>query len=173
MEARQARFRWLDLESVISERRLQHSRQLVRSRWRDVQQEETITFDVRKQAQEILLRDQQLALKKAILQSRDDPEPRLVQHQLLAELQVQRIGHGVGIGDGRNDWVGRLRFEQEPGVCRPGHRILELELSAPEKGRRRRQNPRIARLVEIQTTGVISGPQAEGDELDSFERRNV
>src|SRR2546428_3153657 len=48
-----------------------------------------------------------------------------------------------------------------------------MEPSAAEKGRGRRQNPRMARLVEIQTTGVISGSQAEGDELDSFERRDV
>ena len=88
VEARQARFRRLDIESVISERPLHHSRQLVRSRRRNVQQEETVAFDVRKQAQEILLRDQQLALKKAVLQCRDDPETRLVQHELLAEFQV-------------------------------------------------------------------------------------
>ena len=54
-----------------------------------------------------------------------------------------------------------------------GNRILEGEVGAVQKCRWWRQDARIARLVEIQTACVVAGPQAERDELNAWERRNI
>ena len=83
------------------------------------------------------------------------------------------VGHRVGIGDGRNRAVVGFRFQQQPRILRLAHRPLEREARIAEKGGRRRQNARTARLVEIQATGVVARPQAEGNEFHSLERREI
>src|SRR5947209_6889759 len=82
-----------------------------RSIWRSVQQKEAITFHNLKKAQEVILRYQQLALKEAVLQRGHDAVARLVEREFLAQLQVQRILHGGGIGDSWNGAAGLRLFQ--------------------------------------------------------------
>ena len=68
---------------------------------------------------------------------------------------------------------GKRRIEQQPGIRRVRRRILKRKMRAAQECSRRRQDSRIARLVEIQATCIVAGPQAEGDEVDTLERRDV
>ena len=173
MECRQERRRGLNVEAVIGKGVLQPPRGFVLFSGRRVQQKEAIARRVREQAQEIRFRDDQLALKQAVLERRHDAESDAIEFELLAELAVQHIGHGVGVGNGWNGARGGFRFQFQPRVLRLPLGTLKGEVRCSEKCRRRRQNARTARLIQIQTTGVVARAHAKGHQLDAVERRKI
>ena len=74
---------------------------------RSAQEEEPVALGVRKQAQEVLFRDDQLALEHAILERRHNPVADPGQFELFAQFPVQGVGHRIGVGDGRNGAAGK------------------------------------------------------------------
>src|SRR5262249_10852442 len=111
------------------------------------QQEETVAFDIRKQAQEVILRDQQFALEQAVLQRSHDAVALLIERELFAELQVQRVFERGGISNGRDGAAGLLRLQQQPRVRGLLDRILKRKASAAQKRAGHTQNTGIARLI--------------------------
>ena len=56
------------------------------------------------------------------------------EHEIFAELQVQDVRHGVGVGDGGDGAAGQRRFEQQPGIRGVGDGILKCEMRAAQEG---------------------------------------
>ena len=123
------------------------------------------------------LGDEDLPLEDAVGQGRHDPQAdRLVgvatQNELVAHTEVQHVGQRGRISNRRNSTIGLLSIEQQPGV-RAGGVVIRQWQRPPKgkpvplhKGGRRRQDPRILRLIEIETTGIFSRPHAESREGD-------
>ena len=89
---------------------------------------------------------------------------------VVAERPMEDVGHRVRIGDDRHGAVGERARQQQPRVCAlfggEGERVLKGKSSLREKTVARGDNPRIPRLVQVQTARVVPGEKAEGFNRD-------
>ena len=85
-----------------------------------VEEEEAVALLLGEEAEEVALRHQQLALKDAVGEGRDDPQAdgllpaAALQHEVLAELEVEDVGQRVGVGRDRDGAVLELARKCEP-----------------------------------------------------------
>jgi len=75
---------------------------------------------------------------------------------------VQRISHGIPIGDGWNGACVESRIEQRPGMA-----------GAAEEIRGWGNDAWIARLVEVEATGVVARPDAKRNEPEAVDERQI
>ena len=115
------------------------------------------------------LRHQELALEDAVAQRRDEPQPDLPvtarDDDVLAKPAMEHVGHRVRVGDDRHDPIGLVTEQQQPRIgalrvtgCK---RRLEREPPRRQKAVPRRKNPRISRLIQVQTARIVSRQQAK------------
>ena len=91
--------------------------------------------------------------------------PPLRDDEVVADAAVQHVGHRVGVGDDRDGAIRLDAIEQQPRVGALRHRSrprrLKRETAFGEEAVARRENPRIRRLIQIQTAGIVAGSDAE------------
>ncbi|MCG3160030.1 MAG: hypothetical protein JMDDDDMK_01062 [Acidobacteria bacterium] len=141
---------------------------------RAVNQEEAITFLIGKKLFEVRFRHQQLALEDAVGKRGDHAKLDRravagVDRYLVAEFEMQNVSQRIGVGDDRRGAIAQLLIEQRPGIglfpIGLRQRRLKRETRLFDEAFRRAEDSRIARLIEIQATRVITGPQPKPREL--------
>src|SRR5262245_59642349 len=141
---------------------------------RAVDQEEAIAFLIWKQLLKVRLRHQQFALKDAVGERGDHAEPdrravTRVDRQFVSELQMQNVTQRIGVGGDRNRALAQIRVEQDQGVgllpIGLRQRRLKREPRFADEAVGRAEYSRVARLVKIQTTGVVARAQPEPRDL--------
>ncbi len=87
---------------------------------------------------------------------------------------MQRIRQRRGVGDGRNRSIGKLAFQQPPGI---GRFLRRFGKRGPKRETPRRnkrvgggENPRILRLIEIQTARILARSDPEAGEGHAGQR---
>ena len=148
MERCQAVLTRADVDAKVGKASLEEIRCLLHAAGRRIDQEKSITFLRRKYSKEIRLGHQQLALKKTVRKRSDQTQAHGTpgcsgQNEILAELKMKNVGHGIGIGDDGNRAIAEWPVEEQPRIetllGRAGFGACELKTAAVDKGFRRSQ----------------------------------
>ena len=125
-----------DVESKIGKIGFQVAGDCLRLRRIGLQQEVAKPLLIWKHAQEIGFGNQELALKYAIRKSRHQAQAHIADGNFVAQLAVQHVGHGVGVGDGGHNSSHRCGVEQQPGISllRSGLRQRFLKRKTRRRG---------------------------------------
>ena len=133
-----------------------------------VDEQELIAVLPWEQAREARIRHQQLALKDAVGERRDEPQPDRpipsCDDDIVAKLLVEHVGHRIRVGDDGNDLGIAARVDrpvqQQPGVgafgVGGGQGTLEREASGFDERAADAEDARILRLVQVQTARIVS-----------------
>ena len=167
------------IDTVVGQPVLECGAHARRALGRGVDQEEPVAVVTGKQPLELALADQQLTLEHAVGERRHDAQVNgvaalAVEHEVVADRQVQRVRQRRGVGDGRHRAVLELAVEQQPGIGlllrRLRGRGAEGEASLRDEGGGRRDHARVLRLVQVQAARVLARPDAEAVQRHAVQR---
>jgi len=101
----------------------------------------------------------------------------VVDHDVVAETAVEHVRHRVRVGDHGDRFVTLLAFEKLPGICpllvAPVQRALEREAAGGDERVPDSKDPRLTRLVQIETARIVPGENAERHDINSIEGREA
>src|SRR5437762_1539669 len=158
MERCQAVLTRADVDAKVGKASLEEIGYLPQAAGRHIHQEKSITLLRRKYSKEIRLGHQQLALKKTIRKRSGQTQAYRTpdcswENEILTELKMKNVGHGIGIGDDGNRAVAGWPVEEQPRISvlrrRLRQRALKAEAALPDEVRCGRQNPGVAWLIQI------------------------